>query len=97
MNITLRRFATDVGVDGPVAVEGGRTQWDIGGNPGEECRFVHAPVGVVTHQPAEMTVRVGAGTTLAELHNALGQHQTLTVVSPSGDRQEYTVTRYLPT
>jgi glycolate oxidase FAD binding subunit len=85
VNITLRRFAGDVGTDDPVAVEGGRTQWGVGGVPAEGCRFVQAPVGVVTHQPAEMTVRVGAGTTVAELHHALGQHDQTTILEGPPD------------
>jgi FAD/FMN-containing dehydrogenase len=80
VNITLRRFATDVGADGPVAIEGGRTQWSVGGAPAAGCRFVRAPVGVVTHLPAEMTVRVGAGTSVGELHAALAQHDQVTVL-----------------
>ena len=38
------------------------------------AREVRAPVGVVEHEPAEMTVRVRAGTTVAELDDALGEH-----------------------
>ena len=45
----------------------GRTQWQVGGAPAAGAREVGAPAGVVSHQPAEMIVRVRAGTTVAEL------------------------------
>lgn len=63
----LTAFAQEVGVDGPVAAVGGRTQWDVGGPLSAGTREVHPPAGVVSHQPEEMIVRVGAGTPLAEL------------------------------
>ncbi|HZT67666.1 MAG TPA: FAD-binding protein [Acidimicrobiales bacterium] len=67
----LADFAAEVGAEGPVAVVGGRTQWDVGGPVAPDARLVSAPAGVVDHQPADMTVRVGAGTTVAELTEAL--------------------------
>jgi FAD binding domain len=63
----LAVFAEEVGEDGAVCVAGGRTQWGVGGLPVEGCREVQAPRGVVAHVPAEMTVRVRAGTPVAEL------------------------------
>jgi glycolate oxidase FAD binding subunit len=53
-----------------VTCVGGRTQWDVGG-PVAPCREVSAPAGIVTHEPAEMTITCGAGTTLAALDEAL--------------------------
>jgi glycolate oxidase FAD binding subunit len=67
----LERFAADVGSSGPVAVEGGRTHWDVGGPPAPGTRVVAAPRGVVAFEPAEMTVRVGAGTLVDELCDEL--------------------------
>jgi len=64
-------FAAEVGTQGPVAVAGGRTQWDVGGRPHPGTRVVSAPVGIVDHRPAEMTVRVLAGTTAAALDERL--------------------------
>jgi FAD/FMN-containing dehydrogenase len=52
---------------------GGRTQWNVGGSLSIASREVRAPVGIVSYEPAEMTVRVGAGTTLDELHDILGR------------------------
>jgi glycolate oxidase FAD binding subunit len=72
----LQEFASEVGgVDaGPVVAVGGRTQFDVGGAVDESAREVRAPAGVVEHEPAEMTVRVRAGTTVAELDAVLGEH-----------------------
>ena len=79
----LEAFAAEVGADGPVAVVGGRTAWDVGGEPDAEVRLVAAPVGVVEYEPAEMTVRVGAGTPVAGLHEALAEAGQTTAL-PSG-------------
>ena len=67
----LDSFAADVGGDGPVCVVGGRTQWEVGGTPAAGTREVRAPSGVVAHLPAEMIVRVRAGTRLDELAGEL--------------------------
>jgi glycolate oxidase FAD binding subunit len=60
---------------GPVVAVGGRTQWDAGGplDPGTSVREVHMPTGVVAVEAADMTVRVRAGTTVAELDAALAE------------------------
>ena len=70
----LAVFAVEVGATDPVVVVGGRTQWDVGGLPAPGAREVRAPVGLVEHEPAEMTVRVRAGTTVADLDAALAVH-----------------------
>jgi len=67
----LADFAELVGRDDPVVAVGGRTQFAVGGSVDTGAREVHAPVGIVEHVPAEMTVRVRAGTTVAELDDAL--------------------------
>src|SRR5438477_488545 len=85
MDDDLDVFAKEVGDHGPVTCVGGRTQWDVGGAVSSEAREVHAPSGVVTFDPAEMTVRVRAGTTVAELDHALaagGQMVPLDPVDP---------------
>jgi glycolate oxidase FAD binding subunit len=73
----LSAFAVEVGTDGPVTVVGGRTQWTVGGAVDASAREVRAPRGVVVHEPAEMTVRCGAGTTVRELDRALAPHGQL--------------------
>lgn len=65
-------FAEEVGPDEPVAVAGARTRWDVGGPLDDAARVVSAPTGIVEYQPGEMTVRVRAGTSVAELHAQLG-------------------------
>jgi glycolate oxidase FAD binding subunit len=72
----LEAFAAEVGPAsaGPVVAVGGRTHWDVGGLPAEAAREVRPPTGVVAHEPAEMTVRVRAGTTVAELATVLAEN-----------------------
>ncbi|MBK5222345.1 MAG: FAD-binding protein [Acidimicrobiia bacterium] len=67
----LHELAAEVGDQGPVAMVGGRTAWDVGGSVADDVREVRAPEGIVSIEPAEMTVRVGAGTPAAELDAAL--------------------------
>ncbi|MEY2422952.1 MAG: glycolate oxidase binding subunit [Acidimicrobiaceae bacterium] len=70
----LEAFADEVGAEGPVVAVGGRTQFDVGGPVDSIAREVRAPSGIVEHVAAEMTARVRAGTTVAELDEALGAH-----------------------
>lgn len=69
----LVAFADEVGPADPVVCEGGRTQWDLGGLPDPAARVVRAPAGVVEVLPAEMIVRVRAGTALGQLSAALAE------------------------
>lgn len=68
----LEALAAEVGTEGPVAAEGGRTRWGVGGPLAPGTRLVRAPSGILEHTPAEMTVRVLAGTPVDELHAELG-------------------------
>ena len=65
---------------------GGRTQWAVGGPPDADAREVRAPAGIVEYEPAEMTVRVRAGTTVAELDAALGRAPARPSRCPTGRR-----------
>ncbi|MCU1460654.1 MAG: putative oxidase [Acidimicrobiales bacterium] len=78
----LNAFAGEVGGAGagPVTVVGGRTEWHVGGAPHPGTRQVVAPSGVVEHEPAELTVRVRAGTQIEELDAALARHGQCTVM-----------------
>ncbi|MFV0257832.1 MAG: FAD-binding protein [Acidimicrobiales bacterium] len=67
----VAEFAAEVGETGPVAARGKGTAWTVGGHLAPEVRIVAAPAGVVDHTPAEMTVRVLAGTPVAELDAVL--------------------------
>lgn len=79
----LRRFAADVGSDDPVVVVGGRTHWHLGGEPDPRAREVRAPAGVVSHLPAEMIVRVRAGTTVADLDTVLAEAGQMVPLDPA--------------
>lgn len=73
----LGAFATEVGETGPVAVRGGGTQGDLGGPSTPGTHLVAAPAGIRDLRLEELTVTVGAGTTVAELETELaarGQH-----------------------
>ncbi len=69
----LTRFAAEVGSDGPVAIEGGRSRWDLGGPSASGTRLLSAPTGIVDYVPDEMTVTVRAGTMVADLQAALAE------------------------
>jgi FAD/FMN-containing dehydrogenase len=77
-------FAAEVGEEGPVAVAGARTRWSAGGSLADGVRVLEAPAGVLDHQPEEMTVRVRAGTTVAELHATLAQGGQRTALPERG-------------
>jgi glycolate oxidase FAD binding subunit len=64
-------FQEMVGPSDPIAVEGGRTRWQLGGPLTEGVRCVRAPAGIVDHAPEDMTVRVLCGTSVTDLHDAL--------------------------
>jgi glycolate oxidase FAD binding subunit len=73
----LTAFAEEVGAEGPVTAVGGRTQWHVGGPVVAGTREVRAPEGILEYDPAEMTVRCGAGTTVREVDEAVGAHGQL--------------------
>ncbi|MEO1063849.1 MAG: FAD-binding protein [Actinomycetota bacterium] len=56
-----------VGPRGPVVPVGAGSHQHVGGAADVGARGVSAPAGVRSYDPAEMTVRCGAGTTVAEL------------------------------
>lgn len=74
-NGVLDRFAREVGpaAAGPVVAVGGRTRFGVGGAVDPAAREVRAPPGLVAVEPADMTVRVRAGTTVADLDDALAE------------------------
>ena len=74
MDAGVLAFAAEVGADGAVVAVGGRTQWSVGGAPTPGTREVRAPSGIATYEPAEMVVRCGAATTVADLDDALAEH-----------------------
>jgi FAD/FMN-containing dehydrogenase len=74
----LDAFAAEIGPAeaGPVVAEGGRTQWSAAVVDPEAlaaARVVRAPAGVVAVEAADMTVRVRAGTPVADVDAALAE------------------------
>ena len=67
----LSRFVDEVGREDCVRVAGGTSHWQVGRRHEAVARTVRAPSGVVEVQPAELIVRCGAGTTVAELELAV--------------------------
>lgn len=84
LDAALRRFADEVGRTGPVAAEGARTRWLAGGELAPGTRLVRAPAGIVEHRAEEMTVRVGAGTPVAELSAELAARGQRTALARRG-------------
>ncbi|WP_420609155.1 FAD-binding protein [Candidatus Poriferisodalis sp.] len=78
-------FAGEVGISDPVTVVGAQTHWDVGGAPLAGTRKVRAPAGVWEHEPSEMTVRCGAGTTVTELAAHLAQTGQMVPLDPADD------------
>lgn len=64
---SIAALARDVGMHDPVVAVGGGTSGEAGGAVQAGVRPVRAPSGIVDWRPAEMTVRVLAGTTVADL------------------------------
>ena len=80
----LHAFAEEVGSEGPVAVAGGRTRWDVGGPLDADARVLSAPSGIVAYAASEMTVQVRAGTSVAELDAELAVHGQRTALPDRG-------------
>ncbi|HTL86589.1 MAG TPA: FAD-binding protein [Acidimicrobiia bacterium] len=64
---------------------GARTQWEVGGPPPVGAEEVRAPGGVIAHEPADMTITVGAGTSFAELRDTLAPHGQEVALDPRAD------------
>lgn len=81
MDLTVARVARDVAAADTVVPVGGRTHWQVGGAPALGTE-VSVPAGVVRHDPADLTVTVGAGTSTAELDAVLAEHGQECVLDP---------------
>src|SRR3954470_25022616 len=82
VDTAIEEFAEEVGDSDPVTCVGGRTEGRVGGEPARGTREVSAPTGIVNFEPAEMTVRVRAGTTVAELDAALAEGGQMVPLDP---------------
>ena len=78
----LENFSAEVGSEDPVTVRGGGTKWEVGGLPSGDAREVKAPSGVWSFAPADMVVRCGAGTTVAELNEEIGRAGQMLPLDP---------------
>jgi glycolate oxidase FAD binding subunit len=77
---TVAEFAADVGGTGPVTISGEGTR----GGPVAGVRCVAAPAGIEWVEPAEMTMRCGAGTPIAEIDAALAEFGQCVAVPDGG-------------
>jgi FAD/FMN-containing dehydrogenase len=73
-------FALDVGTTDPVTITGLGTR----GGPVAGCRVVSAPAGIEWIQPAEMTMRCGAGTPMSDVDAALAEHGQCVAIPGQG-------------
>lgn len=80
MDLTLDEFADAVGRSGAVSITGDGTR----GGPVRSVPIVRAPAGIVSVDPAEMTVCCGAGTPVDELAEALAEQGQRVVLPPGG-------------
>lgn len=73
-------FADTVGGEGHVTISGSATR----GGPVPGVRAVVAPVGIEWVQPAEMTIRCGAATTMAAIDATLAQYGQRVAIADFG-------------
>jgi glycolate oxidase FAD binding subunit len=71
---SIEALAEQIITASAVVVVGAGTHRDIGGAPPSGAVAVRAPAGVVSFEPADMTVTVLAGTTVATLDDVLAEH-----------------------
>ena len=57
-----------------IAPIGAGTHWGVGGPPPAGAAEVRAPAGVITYEPGDMTITVGAATTFDEVDRVLAEH-----------------------
>lgn len=80
LDAAVDAFAAEVGDADPVTVSGLGTR----GGPVEGVRAVSAPAGIAWIEPAEMTMRCGAGTPAAEVAGALAEHGQCVALPATG-------------
>jgi FAD/FMN-containing dehydrogenase len=78
--VDLSEFAEEIGAEGPITIAGLATR----GGPVDRVRPVMAPIGVDWFRPDEMTVQCGAGTSLEELVEVLGDAGQTVAIPPTG-------------
>jgi glycolate oxidase FAD binding subunit len=83
--VDLTPLASEIRDASSVVAVGARTHWEVGGPPPEDAVEVHAPRGVVSYDPADLTVTVGAGTSIRELAAVLGAASQECALDPRGE------------
>jgi glycolate oxidase FAD binding subunit len=81
----IETIAQTVATADSVVVVGAGTHRDIGGPVIVDATEVRAPSGIVSFEPADMTVTVLAGTSVAELDAALSEHGQECPLDPRDD------------
>jgi glycolate oxidase FAD binding subunit len=84
MTLALGELRASIAAGGSVLPVGARTHWEVG-NPPREGVEVHAPAGVVAYDPADLTVTVGAGTTMTDLAAVLAEAGQECPLDPRSD------------
>lgn len=80
----LAEFANNIGPDAPISIVGAQTRWHLGGTLDPSARAIRAPGGIVEYVPAEMIVKVRAGTLVSDLHAELATHGQWTALPERG-------------
>jgi FAD/FMN-containing dehydrogenase len=82
--LPLDNLRASVAAADTVLPVGARTHWEVG-NPPREGVEVRAPAGVVAYDPAELTVTIGAGTTMNDLAAVLAEAGQESPLDPRSD------------
>ena len=76
----VAEFALEIGTEDPVTIAGTGSR----GGPVAGIRTVRAPAGIDWIQPAEMTMRCGAGTPVADIDSALAEYGQCVAIPTTG-------------
>jgi glycolate oxidase FAD binding subunit len=79
--VDLSALCEAVAASPVVHAVGARTQWEVGNAPAPGVD-VRAPAGVDRYEPADMTITVGAATTVADLDATLAEHRQQCALDP---------------
>lgn len=78
-------IAAEIAAHDAVVPAGSRTHWEVGGSP-PKAAHVSAPSGVISYDPAELTISVGAGTPVCDVAAVLADHGQEVVLEPRDAR-----------
>jgi glycolate oxidase FAD binding subunit len=83
--VDLNALADAIRESDDVVAVGGRTHWEVGGHASPAATEVRAPAGVVSYDPADLTVTVAAGTPVGELAAVLAESDQECAIDPRSD------------